>query len=378
MNIGLLYPLTGVASGFGNPIVDGFKFAFDRINAAGGVKNPNGMNISINPVLVDTESSPDVAPQKAEELGNRSDILLVSGVSQSAAVLQVAQVFARLNVPLLCSVDARDELTSSGFTQTFRIPPGFDTGSRFIVRAMDEIGTAAGEPMTKVAIIYHSGVPAVGDSMEEEATKLGFNVAEKISYDSQTEDFTTMMVRLKDTGVDGLILNVLSADAIKLVQVMKQLDYNPLGVGAHAGGFNDAGFVATLGADAENMITAGWFFTDEQVDGADAVVNEWKQTTGNDIPILAPLGISAAAVVANALSRVEELSREALIQALSETDMQLGEDDFLVANGCKFDATGVNTAFVHVVGQYQGGVGKSIWPPDIAGGEAVWPRPAWS
>ncbi|MGE0538652.1 MAG: ABC transporter substrate-binding protein [Dehalococcoidia bacterium] len=376
VNVGLLFPLTGVASGFGTPIVDGFQFAFERINEAGGVRTPDGKSLLINPVLVDTESSPDVAPRKAEELGNRSDILAVTGVSQSAAVLQVAQVLARLRVPFFTSIDAREELVTSGFNQTFRITPGFAEAPRFIVRAMDELGKKAGRPMRRVAIVYHRGVPLVGDVLEEEATALGITVAEKVSYDPQTQDFSALFVRFKTDGIDGLILNPLAADAIRAVQAMKQVDFNPLGVGAHAGGFNDAGFVTTLGSDANNLLTATWFLPSDNIAGSEAIVAAWKTKHQADLPLLAPLGISGAAVLANALARATETSRDALIEAFRTTDMAVGDDGYLLLDGCQFDEHGANTKFRHVVGQFQDGVVKAVWPEEYATVDVVWPRQA--
>ena len=80
-------------------------------------------------------------------------------------------------------------------------------------------------------------------------------------------------------------------------------------------------------------------------------------------------------VIADALKRAKSLTPDGVRHAMVETDMEtvFGPVRF-VSEGKKTQQNSART----FLGQWQGGVLETVWPPEFATGPYVYPVPPWS
>ncbi len=101
--------------------------------------------------------------------------------------------------------------------------------------------------------------------------------------------------------------------------------------------------------------------------------DKYKALTGTDLDHVSATNLTAAAVVVDALRRTQSASRDALRDALEQTDLKVGDGYWIIPEGCKFDERNHNARQVYLVSQWQNGVQKVIYPEQYATAEAVWP-----
>ena len=171
-----------------------------------------------------------------------------------------------------------------------------------------------------------------------------------------------------------------TADALLLMRTMKELDYAPRIIIAQNAGFNDATFLATIGADAEGIVSRSPFSMDMAAKiPLIAQLNELykKHNDGRDIfdpPIRSFVG---ALVLFEAIDRAGSTDPGKIRDALRATSFPAGAIPMPwqdISFGPDGQNNGVSTALIQV----QDGTYYSIYPFEVAAREVTYPFKPWS
>jgi len=155
---------------------------------------------------------------------------------------------------------------------------------------------------------------------------------------------------------------------------MAELGYKPNAIVAQDAGFSEKALYDAVGDKLEGVISRGTFSLDlGQKKPSVARVNElFKARAGKDLNDLTARQFTAAMVMADAINRAKSADGEKIRDALAATDIP-GEQTIMPWKRVKFDEMGQNNDADPVLLQYVGGKFVTIFPPQAAVAEAVWP-----
>lgn len=378
LKVAILAPLTGVSSSWGQRTSNGFKFAAEQFNAAGGVKSMNGRKIEA--MVVDTESKPEVASAQAEKLVQDKNVLVLSGSNQSAATVVATQVCERAKVPFVTGSDSDPLITSRNFKYTFRITTLMPDYSRDLLNFMKEMGDKTGKkPKTMAALSVNS---ILGKTANEAAVKyakeIGWEVVDSSLYDpTTTKDFTGYISKYKNAKVDILVSHANTEDAILITRTMKELDYNPMAFGGIYGAYPSVDYWDPLGKTANYVLATAPFSFSLNIPGLQDLGIKYQEKYGQKFDEINILGVNAFSVIAQAIEKAGAADREKIREALAGIEMNMGQNNLFQVDGVKFAPNGDNARAKAVVMEIKDGQAKAVYPKQYATTETVWPRPNW-
>lgn len=102
--VGLLLPLSGVYAALGKDMREAFELYIQEHNNALGGR-------TVNLVVEDEESSPEVGIRKAQKLIRQDKVTAVTGIVSSAVALAVRDLFHESEIPLVVSIAGANDLT---------------------------------------------------------------------------------------------------------------------------------------------------------------------------------------------------------------------------------------------------------------------------
>jgi branched-chain amino acid transport system substrate-binding protein len=231
MKIGVLQPMTGVATKNGTENFTAMSIARDMINERGGV---NGRKIEF--LLADVPT-PTAAISETERLITREGVRITLGSGVSQLAIPVSQTAEKHGVVHWETAGAADIITKRGFKYTFQVGP---SGRRYAEAAVDvtveelskKLGKAPGA--LRVALLWENRAfgKSVGDAIRPYAKQRGLNLVFDEGYDQTATDMTPIVQRLKDVNPDVVLAISFPNDAILFQRKAKELDFN---VGAFVG-----------------------------------------------------------------------------------------------------------------------------------------------
>ena len=377
IRLAALLAVTGTNAAWGQKTWNAIQYAADWINARGGIRAWGGARLRFE--LFDTESRPEVAGSQMERIV-RGNYLAVTGCNQSAATVVATQVGERSRTALMTTTDVDPLITSRGFRFTFRTPPLIDAFAADMLNFVRETGEATGVRVRRVAVLCENSIigQSAARASAELARQMGFEVVDVSTYDAaRTTDFSGYISRYKAAGVEFLFGHNKPADAILITRTMKELDFNPMAYGGLIGGHESIEYTQTLGEDAENVLVATGWSTALRIPGLPERMQEYEARFGVAADAYFAAGLSAVAVFADALERVERLDRVAVRDALAATSLTTGDGLYVQLHGCKFKENGDNERAGGVIVQIQKGQWATVGPRALAAASPVWPKPRW-
>jgi branched-chain amino acid transport system substrate-binding protein len=231
IKIGVLQPMTGVATKNGTENFMAMSIARDMINERGGV---NGRKIEF--LLADIPT-PTAAVSETERLITKEGVRITLGSGVSQLAVPVSQASEKHSVVHWETAGAADIITKRGFKYTFQVGP---SGRRYAEAAVDvtveELSKKLGKAPRdlRVALLWENRAfgKSVGDAIRPYAKQVGLNLIYDEGYDQTATDMTPIVQRLKDVRPDVVLAISFPNDAILFQRKAKELDFN---VGAFVG-----------------------------------------------------------------------------------------------------------------------------------------------
>lgn len=192
--IGFTASQTGKLNVEGTRQINGLNLWIEQVNAAGGIKLPDGTVIKVAAKFYDDESSKSRVQELYTKLINqdRADFLISpysSGLADAAAV--IAQQYNRI---MITAGAASDSTHKKGYTVVYQT---YTPASRYLTGAVDLL--AGLDPKAqKIAIVYEKDkfCTDVVNSLTSYAKQQGLQVVLFEGYDSGTTDFAPFINKI--------------------------------------------------------------------------------------------------------------------------------------------------------------------------------------
>jgi branched-chain amino acid transport system substrate-binding protein len=388
--IGVVYPMSGPVAQVGIDAVRAVETAVEIINnptdlnvplaKGSGLPNLGGAKIRI--VVADHQGKPDVGQGETERMITKEGVHAMYGAYYSSVTAAGSQVAERYGIPWVNGESTSPKLTTRGFKWFFRTTPHDGEFTQLMFEFINDVKGKVGPKIESVAIFHEDTLWGTdsGSVQNKMAKQNGYKVVQKISYKAKTTSLTPSVQILKAANADVFLPSSYTSDAMLFMRTAKQLDYNPKLLIAQNAGYTDPTFIATLGSDAEGVITRSPFNTD--LAKTIPLINEVnaafiKHSGGrplSDVPVRAFTGFM---VLADAINRAGSTDPEAIRKALTETNMP--KEQLIVPwRGIKFGSDGQNQLVRGILMQVQNGQYCTVYPFELASCELVYPMPTWA
>jgi branched-chain amino acid transport system substrate-binding protein len=100
----------------------------------------------------------------------------------------------------------------------------------------------------------------------------------------------------------------------------------------------------------------------------------FKKRTGKDLSDVTSRAFTGTMVLADGINRAGSTKPEAILEALRATNIPASET-IMPWKDIRFDETGQNPDATPIMIQFQHGEFKTVWPPDAASVDTIWPMP---
>jgi branched-chain amino acid transport system substrate-binding protein len=345
-----------------------------------GLPNLGGARLGL--VVADHQGKPEVAQAEAERLITQEKVVALIGAYQSQLTATASQVAERFGIPFVNPESAAPSLTERGFKWFFRVGPHEGTAAKNMFELLKALERSGRARVRTIGIVYENTLYGTDAYRADKqyAQEYGYEVAVEVAYPANTTDVSSEVQRIKAANPDVLFMASYLADAVLFLRTFKRLDFNPQMILAHDGGFADPDYVKTAGKDGDFIITRNaWSVAlAEKKPVAKAANDLFRARYGRDMSDVSARSFTALLVLADAINRAGSTDPEAIRRALLATDIP-GERLITHWQGVKFDEkTHQNIHASWVFDQVVDGRYYTVWPPEVAVREIVWPMPRWS
>ena len=371
ITFGASLSLTGATATEGRLVRDGYDFMIDKINEEGGVE-VGDRTYDVDIKYYDDQSDADTAVDLYERLVVEDEVDFLLGPYSSGTTLPVSAVSERHQIPMIVAHAASTPIYEQGYRYIF----GTLTTVEQYTAPIIEMATTLDPAVETIALINENALfPQVGiDGAEQQAEEQGIEVIYKEKYPTGTKDLSPLLAEVKDRDPDLLIAGGYTGDMILLERQAEQIDLN-VPLTGYLLGPTLPGFVEDLGENAENLLepiqwAPSMKWTDDLYGWtAQEFATMFEEEKGYRPDYHPPQSAAAIEVFVDAIQRAGSLDREAVRDAIAETDIQS------FYGPIRFDDEGRNIAKGTAVVQIQNGEPVIVWPEDIAEAELIYPAP---
>ncbi len=201
--IGALVAVTGRASSLGVPQRNTFEMLQQQIDAAGGVRGPDGLMHPVEIIVYDTESEETKAVLGAKKLIEEDNVAVILGPTQSGTALALIDSVQKAEIPLIAnaaSIQIVEPVAER--TWVFKTAPS----DRLVVAALIEYLQRQG--ISRVA--WMSVNTAYGDSgkieFEAAAPGAGISIVTSEKFEATDTDMTPQLTKIRGTDAEALII----------------------------------------------------------------------------------------------------------------------------------------------------------------------------
>ena len=385
--IGALYPLSGASAQIGVDAKTAFESALEIVNAAHAdmdlplAKDPGLAGLGgakIRMVYADHQGDPQKGRAEAERLITQDKVSALIGSYQSAVAATISQTAERYGVPFMSADNSSPSLHRRGLKYFFRAAAHDEMFSIVMFDFLDSL-KKKGEKIETLALFYEDTIFGTDSSNVQRklAGERGYKLVADIKYRANTPSLTAEVQQLKAGNADVLMPSSYTTDGILLIKTMGELGYKPKAILAQAAGFSEKALYDAVGGQIEGLITRGSFSLDLAAKRPlVGKINEiFKAKSGKDLNDNTSREFMALLVLADAIDRAKSSDGKKIRDSLAMTDIP-GERTIMPWKRVKFDENGQNQDADPVLLQWAGGKFVTVFPPQAAVAEAVWPMKA--
>lgn len=371
VRIGYAVARTGAnATGAGITTIPNYELWVKDVNAAGGLKMPDGSRRMIEVVEYDNRSSNEDLVRAIERLASQDKVDLILPPWGTGANLAVAPLFDRFGYPQLAVTAVTDMAPqfAKRWKRSFWMLGGGHDYANGLVEVLSA-ARAAGKINDKVA------VASVADGFGIDLIKgarpafkaAGFDLVYDETYPLGTSDFAAIMSEAKASGADSFAAFSYPPDSFGMTKTAQSMGYNPpvfyIGVGGAFPIFpgivdgKEQGVMSIGGVDAASPEIQAYFARHTEVIGNPP--DSWASA----------ITYTSLQMLAQAVERVG-LDHAALAEELSTGSFQTLIGEVKLQDNQLRD--------LWWVGQWQDGAFRAVNPADKPGATApIVPKPDW-
>ncbi|HEX4366072.1 MAG TPA: ABC transporter substrate-binding protein [Rhodopila sp.] len=214
IKIGLPVALTGPLGGIGTQMKRACDFWAKQVNAKGGL-----LGRQVELLAVDTAANPATAVRVVQEMVERSGVRVITCVVASNEALALAPKLAEWKTIFISGDNGDGRLTAQSLVPNFFRPnTSGPMGTRAVALWLRD------SPMKKfygIGMDYAWGHNSM-DVFENEVKQLGKTFVGAVFSPTGTKDFSTYIMKIRESGADGCYLVLAGDDNIAFMTQAKQ------------------------------------------------------------------------------------------------------------------------------------------------------------
>lgn len=381
IKIAVVYPLSGALSRNGNLSVQGVKAAIGWVNDNGGIKSLGGAKLV--PIIGDCASTVEGTASAMDRICRDPDIVMSMGSWASSFTMAATEITERLGIPHF-SFSFVDKLHERGFKWGFYISPPSSTYGEFVMGNMLKIAKSSGDVPKTAMVVTDNNAAAIAmcNAFKTYLTNKGIKIIGEETYTMGTmTDATPIMQKVRMLNPDVVIYGPSSLHESQVILMKKQeMGIKSVfvgGTGAHADpSYRQAGveylngFITATSNYPHKLVPEEWVKRSHDQCRKEYSDELW---VGQDLMI----GWQLIPIMAEVLERAGSRNREAIREAASKLDIHgVTATKAFAGQGMAFDKNGrIAKKYQNLLLlQWQSGVPRVIYPPDLAVAKAIWQK----
>lgn len=368
VKFGALYPFSGQLALLGEESARGLEIAVDEINAAGGIQGEKV--VLVRGDAVDNNQ----AIGEARRLISLEQVAAIFGTYSSARSIAASQVAELSGIPYFELGAVADEVTGRGLKYLFRTNPyAADMGKMIVDMVADKIAPGIGKKPEelKIGIIYEDSSygTSVSTHQANYAKERGLNVAVSSGYPAATVDMSSLVLELKQAGVDVVLQTSYQNDSVLFLQQANEAGYKPAAVIGGGGGYSMQPTADAVGHDVIDGVLdvdfTQYLVNTKATPGLDAFVEAYKAKYGSAPRSGHSLNnyVGAKALL-EAIDKARGFEPDTVVEAVKAMDIPDGAT--AAGYGIKFGENNQNERASMMGMQWQGGKLVTVYPDAAA------------
>lgn len=309
VKVGVILPLTGLLSTFGQSVRKGVELALEEINKSGGV-----LGKQIECIIEDDESKTDVAQTVVTKLLTKDRVNVVLGEAVSSATLAIAPLCQRYKVPLVTPSATNIDVTNTGdyifrtcFTDDFQ-------GSCLARFAYENLKARRAGILKDVKSDYSIGLAA---SFSKTFKEMGGEIVNEQAYAAGDTDFRTQLTSIKASKPDVLFIPGYYTEVGLIIRQAKELSIQAPLLGGD--GWDSPKLIEIAGASADGTYYGTHFSPQQKTPRVQKFVSAFREKYNEDPDALAALGYDTLRLIADAIKRAGTTEGDKVRDALAKT-----------------------------------------------------------
>ncbi|MQX20557.1 ABC transporter substrate-binding protein [Sinorhizobium meliloti] len=368
VRFGALYPFSGQLALLGEESARGLEIAVDEINAAGGIQGEKV--VLVRGDAVDNNQ----AIGEARRLISLEQVAAIFGTYSSARSIAASQVAELSGIPYFELGAVADEVTGRGLKYLFRTNPyAADMGKMIVDMVADKIAPGIGKKPEelKIGIIYEDSSygTSVSTHQANYAKERGLNVVVSSGYPAATVDMSSLVLELKQAGVDVVLQTSYQNDSVLFLQQANEAGYKPAAVIGGGGGYSMQPTADAVGHDVIDGVLdvdfTQYLVNTKATPGLDAFVEAYKAKYGSAPRSGHSLNnyVGAKALL-EAIDKAKGFEPDTIVEAVKAMDIPDGAT--AAGYGIKFGENNQNERASMMGMQWQGGKLVTVYPDAAA------------
>jgi branched-chain amino acid transport system substrate-binding protein len=311
IKIGVVTPLTGQTSSFGQSAKKGLELLEEQVNSAGGI---NGQKVDF--LVQDDEGKAATAVTVGQKLINSDKVVAIVGPLTSTCANSLAPICQQYQVPMVTGTGTNTKITEAGdfIFRTCFIDP-------FQGQVMAKFASEDLKAKT-AAILFNNGddySKGLAEAFKSNFTSKGGRIVAEETYNTGDKDFNAQLTKIAPKKPDVMFL----PDYYSTVAVIAK-EARSAGVKAtFLGGDGwDSSELFSIGGDAVNGVYfSNHYAADDTAKEVVQFIKDYKAKYSNTVPdAMAALNYDAGKVLLESIKKAGSTDANAIKEALKSYD----------------------------------------------------------
>ena len=368
IKLGLIHPVTGPLAFSGSQCRLGGQMAIADINGAGGIKAIGGAKIEA--LLGDAQLKPELAASLVDQFAE-AGAAGFTGCFSSSLGLAATQAAAKYGLPFSINSGVADNLTTRGLANTFRLFPPATSCVEGAVAELGGVNKAAGSPVKSAVLVHENSEFGTNTAtvLQAKLPGIGIKVLEVMPHATPTRDFSNIVLRIKETKPELVIISNYVNEYVLLIRTLVQQRVPLVAMFSVLGGGFSLKFAKEQPEISENVMDFNHWYNPRKP--ASLAFRKRVEAAGNVFTWEILFGYYAVRLLTDAFERTGSADKTKVVPALAASSYF---PDMLPYAPTRF-VNGQNQGAQASGLQIQKGDIKVIWPAQFADAKPVFPRP---
>lgn len=289
--IGVMGDFSGPIAPYGTACFQGATIAAEEINATGGIK---GAPIQLK--QYDEKNDPVEGVTIAKRLGD--EVLAILMTSGSSPALSAAPVLDRAGIPFITTVAANPAVTESGWKYVNRLHLSDRDQVERVLQYAVEV-----DKFTKIGVLYDTSDYGIGgrDIALKTLAKRSLQPAVVEGWKQTDADFSSQIIKLKNSGAQGVVVWGTVEGAVRIAQQMHSLGLDKTKV--YGGGGLVTQKYIDLGGKAVEGTIATWAYLDPNNPKVRGLIAKYEPRFKRKVDVFTAQGYDAIHILAQAIGQ---------------------------------------------------------------------------